>query len=158
MIKTIIIRKHLFTESIDSRYFGTFQNLLELDLDEETVMCLFDFFEKYQKLKMTKIALYPSPAITRIKTHTSTQSPLYGFFSAGVSNMSIFTDGVQKLTEWQEFHTSLTGLNSKLGWSHSEFKKIDVDIGDFIEDTAEFAAYPASFSEIDSLWEQAIPL
>lgn len=158
MLMTLIIRKHSFTESIDSNYFGTFQNLLELDLGEDAVNSLFKFFELSQTLKVLTIASFNGADTTRMKLHKTETPSLYGFVSFGVLDLSIFFDRIQTMSEWQPFQESLTDLYDKLGWSLSEYKKVEVEVGEFNSDTGEHSLYPLSFDIIDNLWEQATPL
>ena len=158
MIMTLIIRKHSFTEAINSNYFGSFQNLLELDLGEETVSSLFTFFEASQTAKEVSIASFHSDESTRLRLHKSETLNLHGFVSFGIVDTSIFFDRIETMLEWTQLQDSITALYSNLGWSLSEFRKIDAELGEFDELSGEYLLYPSSFDAIDALWEQATPL
>ena len=159
MIMTlIIIRKHSFTESIDSNYFGTFQNLLELDLGEATINSLFSFFEASQIAKEASLASFHRDESTSLRLHKSETPNLYGFVSFGVIDTSIFFDRIEKMPGWSQFQESITNLYSNLSWSLSEFRKIEAEIGEFDELSRDYPSYPSSFNAIDTLWEQATPL
>ncbi len=152
MLMTILIRKHTFTEELNSYYFGNYATLLEAELSDPAMEKLFNFFETVQHLKQIGRATTTRDDGTGLKFHKSSEPSLYGYTSMGFSSEKYFVDRIQSLTEHADMMTNLNDLYNEIGWTISNYKTVEVDIGDYDPVTDEYSLYPKTFEEIEHLW------
>ena len=156
MITTLFIRRHELTEEFDSRYLGTYANLLELDLDNNTITKLFEFFESATNLRTLLRAMFTNEEI-HPPIFFKADSVLYGYTVMAYQTPALYHDRVKNLPEFIGMHSKMTELYNLLGWTCSDFKVVEIEAGG-LTDIGSYENYPATFEEVDNLWNQAVPL
>ena len=156
MITTLFIRRHELTEEFDSRYLGTYANLLELDLDNNTITKLFEFFESATNLRTLLRAMFTNEEI-HPPIFFKADSVLYGYTVMAYQTPALYHDRVKNLPELADTHSKTTALYNALGWTYSDFKVVEIEAGG-LTDIGSYENYPATFEEVDNLWNQAVPL
>lgn len=150
----IIIRKHTFNETYNAKFFGSFSDLLSLDLEENTIAALFDFLENAKKLRDTVRPLITDEEGYPTMFLKQNDDELYGYSTLGFKDISIFESRMKVLPEFDRVFENIDVLWSSLKWTMSEPKIVKVTVGNFNAETAMYEGYPKTFEEVDRLWTQ----
>lgn len=147
----LIIRKHTFTESIDSSYFGNYGKLLEIDPPTENFSeLLYNFFVQMDTFKPAALAATGGPATGN--TLTFVKSPndqvLYGYSFIGATNLNDYTDNYIGLQQYPAFKAALESFYTDIGWTISDERCISVQ-SEFDAASVSFTNIPSTFAEVE---------
>lgn len=158
MLMTILIRKHTCSQEFNSNYFQTYASLLEHELDDATMSALFEFFDISLQLKQILKTTITIQESSGVRFHKSNSVTTHGYTSFGFVDMKTFNERVQPIPEHLLLKEKINALYSHLGWSMTDYKKIEVEVGEFDEELGTHHDFPFSFEQIEELWERAVDL
>ena len=149
----LIIRKHTFTESIDSSYFGNYGKLLELTPPTENFSSLlYNFFVQMDTFKPVVLSATGGPATGNTLTFVTTPNNLlYGYSFVGTVEMNMYLDNYIGLPQYADFKASLDALYQDIGWTVSDEKCVNVQ-SEFDANQVKFSNIPSTFAEVENYY------
>jgi hypothetical protein len=150
----LFIRKTVLSPLANSEYWGNFERLLELPLDNEQFTAVIEFFQAASDYKN-----YILDQMTRVNGFSyiffkSPQEPLVGYLIYGLvdkTNLELISRNNEFYDEYVEKRDILLNI---LGWSIVDERVIAIE-SDLIEETQVWTNLPQTFEDVSNLFQEA---
>ena len=147
------IREHQFNDQYDYKYFASFAELLQLDLNDETLNALFKFLEYMQdfRTKITKIVDEEKSCGPIF--YKDEKYPLIGYTILGFDTEDVYNNLVATQEGYVNTMNAMHSLYKLLGWKMSDSIIIEYEVGDFQPgELRKFSNLPKTLEEVRKLY------
>lgn len=158
MIMTLFIRKLTLNSTYNSGHLIDLSSLLSKDLSDEAFSALFDVFQEGQLFRDQRKFIMTRAETNNFRIHIPNESSTVGFSSIAFKEKAFLTDIVQQHTNYNDLVAKTRTLFECLGWTMSDLKCIEYEVGDYSSALANYTLYPMNYYTIEELYNQASPV
>ena len=153
----IIIRKINLSNFADSTYWGNFEGLLQLPLDDSQFLKLIEYFQA-----ITEYRTLAQDVLTRadgfnFKFFKSSTNPLVAYHMFGLRDYKTQIPLLRDNEIYSNYKTKRDELFAELGWTFDE-ERVSEIVCEFNEEALEWSNLPASFEEVDEIYNSSKPV
>lgn len=145
---------HIFTKKVNLtsfanyKYWGNFDTLLELPLDDSQFLKLIEFFQAVMEYRTYAQDTLNKSDGFNFKFFTSQENPLIGYLMFGLKNKDLVSTVLRNNPIFENYEEKRNILFSELGWNFEEEKEFIIE-SEFNEVTEEWSNLPSTFAEIE---------
>jgi hypothetical protein len=150
----LFIRKTVLSQLANNEYWGNFERLLELPLDDEQFTNVIEFFQAATNYKS-----YILDQMTRVNGFSyvffkSAQDPLVGYLIYGLVDKTNFDLILRNNVVYDEYVGKRDILFNDIGWSIFDERAIVIE-SELIEETQLWTNLPQTFEDVVNLFQEA---
>jgi len=150
----LFIRKTVLSPLANNEYWGNFERLLELPLDDDQFTNVIEFFQAATNYKN-----YILDQMTRVNGFSyiffkSAQDPLVGYLIYGLEDKTNFELILKNNAFYNEYAEKRDILFNNLGWSIFDERAIAIE-SNLIEETQVWTNLPQTFEDVSNLFQEA---
>lgn len=150
----LFIRKTVLSPLANNEYWGSFERLLELPLDNDQFTNVIEFFQVSTDYKN-----YILDQMTRVDGFSyiffkSNQDPLIGYLIYGLMDKTNFNLILRNNTFYNEYVEKRDIVFNILGWSISEERAITIE-SNLLEENQVWTNLPQTFEDVSNLFQEA---
>lgn len=153
----LIIRKDTLSNLADYRYWGSADSLLSMPLSDASFLKLIDYFQSAAEYKthVNEIATY----LTGTSYHffTNPSEPLVGYALFGTTDLNFLFSAIRNHQTYDTYINKRNILYTEFGWTLGEERLLTIE-SENIESTDQWSNLPATFDQVKTIYETAVPL
>ena len=150
----VVLFKHNLSSFANGQYFGNFNKMIELPLDDEQVNKLINFYLAIDDYRAYAIDVLSRADGFGFKFFPSPGEATTGLAIMGVISLSDLTNIVRSGPEYENFLAKRADVWAMMGWTAQE-ERITVIETTFNPDTLEFSNLPTTYEELETLYNNA---
>jgi hypothetical protein len=150
----IITRKVNLNNFADSRYWGPFDKLLELPLNDSQFSKLIEFFQAIASYRTFAINAASKGEGAGFKFFTSPDNLTVGYSIMAVVDLNLLFNVLRNDEAYSDFVLKRDAIFAELGWTLEDEKVFTID-SDIDPITEQWLNLPTTFDEVAEIYDNA---